>query len=112
MKSKKNSTDPQYLFQKWWLKTGLKQTQKIETKYLKQNPDYDPEDDDMTDSGCVHRMIHDGEAQGITYDASEKAFIQGFKNKELDTDCLYCELDDIVNKAYKAGKESGENNGN
>ena len=43
MMSKKRLTkpqkqsDPQHLFQKWWFKAGLKQTEKMVANYLKQN---------------------------------------------------------------------------
>ena len=105
-KKAKNKIDPQELFDSWWEKVGLKMVEKMESAYLKENPDYDPDDDDMTDGGCVHRMMHEGEAEGMTYDLSQTAFIQGYNNEEIDAGGLYCELDDVVNKAYEAGKKS------
>jgi len=104
-KKKTVAVTPKDLFQNWWGKVGSKKVEKMESKYLKENPDYDPDDDDMSDSGCVHRMMHEGEAENMTYDASEVAFIQGYNNEEINADCLYCELDDVVGEAYKAGKK-------
>lgn len=109
-KTIKQSIDPDELFQGWWTKTGSKKTQEMEKAYLKENPDYDPEDDDMTDSGCVHRMMHEGEAWNMTYDESETAFLQGYNNQKKDTGLLYCELDSIVDEAYEAGKKFRRNN--
>lgn len=97
-------SDPQHLFQKWWFKAGLKQTEKMVANYLKQNPDYDPEDYDGSDASCVHRMMHEGEAENMIYDAAEEAFIQGFNNQEFNSSSFYCELDNVVDLAYKAGK--------
>lgn len=96
---------PEVLFQDWWGKTGSKKTYKIESAYLKENPDYDPEDDDMTDSGCVHRMMHEGEAENMTYESAEIAFIQGYNKEKFDAGGLYCELDDVISDAYEAGKK-------
>lgn len=99
---------PQSLFMDWWEKTGSKKAEKMEADYLKDNPDYDPEDDDMSDGGCVHRMMHEGEAVNMTYDAAEVAFVQGYNNEKIDADCLYCELDDVVSDAYEAGKKQSK----
>jgi hypothetical protein len=108
-KPKKKATSPQELFNDWWAKVASKKVEKIESAYLKENPDYDPEDDDMSDSGCVHRMMHEGEAENISYDESQTAFIQGFNNEKFDAGYLYCELDDIVAEAYEAGKAHAQN---
>lgn len=105
-KSVKKFATPESLFQNWWQKTASKKVTKIEKDYLKENPEYDPDDDDMGDSGCVHRMMHEGEAYNMTYDCAEKSFLQGYNKEEHEPDYLYCELDDIISEAYEAGKNS------
>jgi hypothetical protein len=97
---------PETLFKDWWGKVGSKKTCKIESAYLKENPEYDPEDDDYSDGGCVHRMMHEGEAENMTYENAEVAFIQGHNKEKFDGGYLYCELDAIISEAYEAGKLS------
>jgi hypothetical protein len=103
-KASKKKITPESLFQDWWEKKASKKVEKIEKDYLKDNPDYDPEDDDMSDSGCVHRMMHEGEAYNMTYDCAEQSFMQGCKKEEHSPDYLYCELDEVISEAYEAGK--------
>lgn len=96
---------PQDLFKDWWEKVGSKKTLKIEKKWIKENEPNDPEEEEGGDHWCVNQMMHDGDAFNMTYDEAEAAFIQGCNKEELDFNGLYCELDDVVNEAYEAGKK-------
>ena len=92
------------LFDDWWDEAGADLVSAIEGEYCEQHPDYDGEGGDASDGGCVHVMMHEGEAEGMTYDIALEAFIQGYRGEELDVDGLYCELDGVVGKAFSRGK--------
>lgn len=105
-KTKKNNNDPKVLFQNWWEKKGGKLVSKMEKQYIKENPEYDPDDEDGSDGGCVHRLFHEGEAYNMTYDIAESVFLKGHNNETWEpnqSDSLYCELDTVIELAYQEG---------
>lgn len=102
-KIKSKAMNCKNLFEKWW-STASKKVEKIEKKWTKENEPNDPEEESGGDHWYVNQMMHDGEAYNMTYDSAEEAFQQGFEGQELETDRLYCELDNIVSEAYEAGK--------
>jgi hypothetical protein len=103
MAKKSKQKSPESLFQNWWQKTASKKVTKIEKAWIKKNK---PNEDDEPggDYWHVNQMMHDGEAYNMTYDIAEKSFLQGYNNEEHDSDSLYCELDEVINLAYQAGK--------
>ena len=97
-------------FDTWWDKIAIPKTDKIVTKYLKQNPEYTEEDtEDYTDSGCVHRMMHEGEAENLLWEICQDVFEKGRNNEDWEMsmgETLFCDLDNITFLAYKSGKSS------
>ena len=54
-------------------------------------------------------MMHAGDAHEMTWDIAERAFLAGHNGEKWEpdmSDSLFCDLDDVVNDAYLAGKES------
>jgi hypothetical protein len=45
----------------------------------------------------------------MTYEIAERVFLAGYKGEKWEPsmgDSLFCDLDEIINNAYLAGKES------
>lgn len=94
-------------FDDWWDKVGSKKVAEIEKAYLADNPDYDPDEDDGSDSGCVHRIMHEGEAKSMTYDIAGQVFAIGAAGESWRPNLehtLHCDLDAVIEEAYRAGK--------
>lgn len=108
MSSAKDKTGSNYeSFDDWWDKVGSAKVAEIEKTYLAENPDYDPDEDDGSDSGCAHRMMHEGEAESMTYDIAEQVFALGAAGESWKPNLehtLHCDLDAVIEEAYRAGK--------
>jgi len=95
-------------FDTWWAKIAIPKADKIVTKYLKQNPEYTEEDKEAWgDSGCVHRMMHEGEAESLLWEICQDVFEKGRNSEDWEMsmgESLFCDLDDITFLAYEAGK--------
>ena len=96
-------------FDTWWAKVAIPKADKIVTKYLKQNPEYTEEDKEAWgDSGCVHRMMHEGEAESLLWDICQDVFENGRNGENCEMrmgESLFCDLDDITFLSYEAGKD-------
>lgn len=94
-------------FQDWWQKVAQKKVTKIEKRWIKNNKPNDPEEDEGGDYFYANRMMHDGEAHNATYDIAEEVFNKGCKGEDWTMDvsyALFCELDQVIEEAYEAGK--------
>lgn len=99
-------------FQDWWDKFAQKKVSKIEKQWLKNNKPNDPDEEDGGDYWHVNQMMFDGEAHSMTYENSEEVFEKGLNGEEWEMDMsysLFCDLDDIINEAYQAGKSLNNN---
>lgn len=93
-------------FESWWTKIAEKKVSKMEKAYLKEYPDYDPEEELGGDSSYVHAMFHEGEAHNMTYDIAEEVFNKALSGEKFNLDqthSLYCELDEVITEAQQAG---------
>ena len=71
-------------------------------------PNGEDDEDEGSDGWCVNRLFHSGEAGEAAYEKAAVAFEKGMNGLdwELDIgDSFFCELDDVVAKAYEAGKK-------
>ena len=96
-------------FEKWWNKTACDKVTKIKEDWVKDNEPNDPDDDGGGDHWCVNQMMHNDDAHEMTYDIVKEVFSKGYNNQHWQMnqgDSLYCELDDIIEEAYEAGKNS------
>lgn len=97
-------------FDKWWAKVAKPKMDKYIKAYLRNNPDYTEEDaEDYSDSGCVHRLIHEGDAADVLWDTCQEVFNMGYDDEDWKMDMsqsLFCELDDIIELAYEAGAKA------
>jgi hypothetical protein len=94
-------------FQDWWKKVAQKKVAKIEKNWIKNNEPNDPDEEDEGDHFYVNQMMHNGEAQDATYDNAEEVFNKGRNGESWEMnmgDSLFCELDQIIEEAYEAGK--------
>lgn len=101
---------PEELFSEWWGKKAEKMVTKIEKAWLAcTEPNGEEDDDEGTDSWHVNQMMHDGDAHEMTYEIAERAFKMGYLGKKWEAgmeNSLFCDLDEVVDLAYLAGKES------
>ena len=106
-------------FDKWWVEIAEPRMNHFIDNYLKNNPEYTEEDTgDYTDSGCVHRLVHEGDAPDILWETCQEVYHMGYNDEPWQMDMsqsLFCELDNIIELAYEAGqrdsKQIGVNNG-
>lgn len=94
-------------FDDWWDKVAQKEVDKIERQWLKENEPNDPEEDAGGDHWHVNEMMHSGDAHEMTAEIAERVFNMGKAGEKWEynqSDSLYCELDDVICKAYEAGK--------
>lgn len=104
----KSYTTPLDLFDDWYNKVASKKVDKIEKKWLKTNKPNDPNKDEDGDYWCVNEMMFNGDAHSLTSENAEMVFIKGYNNQPWtmsQSDSLYCDLDEVIKMAYKAGKE-------
>ena len=98
-------------FDHWWGEVAQPRMNHYIDGYLNTNPDYTEEDvEDYTDSGCVHRMIHEGETNNMLWEICQEIFHKGYAGEDwvFDmSDSLFCELDDIIQLSYEAGQRCG-----
>jgi len=93
-------------FSDWWDKVGSKEVDKIEKAWLKNNEPNDDEDEGGGDHWHVNQMMHNGDAHEMTYENANNAYEKGLGGEQMDQgDSLYCELDDVIYKAYEIGKK-------
>jgi hypothetical protein len=93
-------------FSEWWDKVGSIEVNKIEKAWLKNNEPNDEEDEGGGDHWCVNEMMHNGDAHEMTYENANNAYEKGLGGEQMDQeDSLYCELDDVIYKAYEIGKK-------
>jgi hypothetical protein len=108
-KAPKKKATPEQLFSEWWEKKAVKKVNKIEKAWLDSTePNGEEDEDEGTDSWCVNQMMHNGDAHEMTYEIAERVFLAGYKGEKWEFsmgDSLFCELDQIINDAYLAGKE-------
>jgi hypothetical protein len=107
-RAKKDKATPEQLFSEWWSKKAEKMVAKIEKKWLASNEPNDEEDEPGGDDWHVNQMMHDGDAHNMTYEIAERVFLIGFNRENWEPnmgDSLFCNLNDIINDAYLAGKE-------
>lgn len=106
MARKKKATSEQ-LFAEWWKKKAEKRVLKIEKDWLKKNAPNEDEEGGG-DHWHVNQMMHDGDASGMTFEIAERVFLmgQGGEMWEMNmSDSLFCDLDQVIEDAYLAGKE-------
>jgi hypothetical protein len=106
-KTNKKAT-PEELFGEWWMKKASKKVDKIEKKWISSNEPNGDDDEPGGDDWHVNQMMHSGDAHEMTYEIAERVFMLGFKGNKWEpdmSDSLFCDLDDIINDAYLAGKE-------
>lgn len=106
MAKRKKKASPDELFREWWKKVE-KKVVKIEKAWVKRN---EPNEDDEPggDHWHVNQMMHDGEASEVTYEVAERVFMMGQSGEFWEpnpSDSLFCDLDEVVEAAYLAGKE-------
>jgi len=98
-------------FDHWWGEVAQPRMNHYIDGYLNTNPEYTEEDvEDYTDSGCVHRMIHEGETNNMLWEICQEIFHKGYAGEDwvFDmSDSLFCELDDIIQLSYEAGQRCG-----
>tara|TARA_B100002019_G_scaffold22698_1_gene17260 strand:- start:661 stop:990 length:330 start_codon:yes stop_codon:yes gene_type:complete len=98
-------------FDNWWAEIAIPRVNYYIDEYLETNPEYTEDDiQDYSDSGCVHRMIHEGEAENMLWDICQEVFEKGYNGEEWEMtmgDSLFCELDDIIHLSYEAGQRHG-----
>lgn len=108
--SRKKKATPAELFSEWWNKVAEKKVTKIEKAWLAcTEPNGENDEDEGTDSWHVNQMMHAGEAHEMTYEIAERVFMLGLEGKTWKPsvgDSLFCDLDEVVELAYLAGKES------
>lgn len=107
-KKQKKKATPEELFGEWWEKKASKKVVKIEKKWISSNEPNGEDDEPGGDDWHVNQMMHDGDAQEMTYEIAERVFMLGFKGKKWEpdmSDSLFCDLDEIIEDAYLAGKE-------
>jgi hypothetical protein len=105
--AKKKKAKPEQLFSEWWEKKAVKKVDKIEKAWLESNEPNS--DEDGGDDWYVNQMMHAGDAHELTYEIAERAFLAGYKGKRWEPgmgDSLFCDLDEVIELAYLAGKES------
>jgi len=108
-KAVRKKLTPGELFAEWWDKKGGKKVSKIEKAWIKSNEPNGEDEDGGGDHWHVNRMMHDGDAHEMTWDIAERAFLAGHNGEKWEpdmSDSLFCDLDEVVNDAYLAGKES------
>lgn len=100
---------PTELFSDWWQKVASKKVSSIESRWIKENEPNDPNEDGGGDHWCVNEMMHNGDAHEMTAEIAERVFMQGYNKEKWEltmSDGLFCELDEIIEMAYEAGKNS------
>lgn len=105
--------DPIKLFDEWYSKFASKKVEKIEKEWVKGNEPNDPNEDGGGDHWCVNEMMHNGDAHEMTAEIAEEVFLKGYNNEPwtmAQENSLYCDLDEIIEMAYPAGKEAKERN--
>lgn len=94
-------------FEEWWSKVAQVKVDKIERSWLKDNEPNDPDDDGGGDHWCVNEMMHSGDAHEMTAEIAEEIFEKGRKGEPwqmAQENSLYCELDEIIEESYEAGR--------
>lgn len=107
--AKKAVKNPQELFSDWWEKVACKKVNKIEKDWIKENEPNDPDEDGGGDHWCVNEMMHNGDAHEMTAEIAERVFVTGYNKEKWEltmSDGLFCELDEIIEMAYEAGKKA------
>lgn len=95
-------------FEQWWELHGQKKVLKMEENYIANNEPNGEDDEDEGDEWYVNKMFHEGEAEGETFEKAEEAFEKGKNGSEWIAsmeNSLFCELDEVIADAYKAGKK-------
>ena len=110
MAARKKKATPAELFSEWWNKKAEKMVAKIEKAWLSSTePNGEDDDDEGSISWYVNKMMHAGNAQEMTYEIADRVFMLGLEGKTWKPsvgDSLFCDLDEVVELAYLAGKES------
>lgn len=95
-------------FDTWWSEVAQSRMDYFIDNYLNTNPEYTEEDvEDYTDSGCVHRLVHEGETGNVLWQICQEVFEKGHNDENWEmsmSDSLFCELDDIIQLSYEAGQ--------
>ena len=108
------SSETQFMaFETWWTEIAQPRMNHFIDKYIEEFPEYTEEDtEDYTDSGCVHRLVHEGEVDNVLWDICQEVFQLGYEGTEWEmsmSDSLFCNLDDIISLSYNAGQKTGAN---
>lgn len=109
--AKKTAKNPNELFNDWYSKVASKKVDKIEKKWTKENKPNDPDEEEGGDYWYVNEMMFNGDAHENTSEIAEQVFLKGYNNEPWEMnqgDSLYCELDEVIELAYQAGKEHNE----
>lgn len=98
-------------FDAWWTQIAQPRMNHFIDKYVDEFPDYTEEDmEDYTDSGCVHRLVHEGEVENTLWEICQEVFELGYEGADWKmsmSDSLFCDLDDIIVLSYNAGQKLG-----
>lgn len=108
-KKKNVPKTPQELFNDWWNKVAEKKVSKIEKKWIKENAPNEPDEEEGGDHWHVNELMHNGDAHEMTYEIAQEIFIIGHKQEPWvmsQSDSLYCDLDEVIQMAYEAGKKT------
>lgn len=107
-RSIRKKATPEELFSEWWDKKARKRVLKIEKAWVS-STEPNGEEEGGGDDWHVNRMMHDGDAEGMTYDIALRVFLTGYRGEKWEPDMgdsLFCDLDSVIGDAYLAGKES------
>jgi len=98
-------------FDHWWVSVAQPRVNHFIDGYLDEFPDYTEEDmEDYTDSGCVHRLVHEGETENTVWEICQEVFEKGYDGVDWSmsmSDSLFCELDNVIELAFEAGQRAG-----
>ena len=99
-------------FDQWWTEVALPRANYFIDAHLEEYPDYTVDDvEDYTDFGCVHRMVHEGEVEGMLWETCQEVYQKGFYGEPWSMDMsysLFCELDEIIEQSYEAGERASK----
>lgn len=110
----KAPANPIALFDEWYSKVAQKKVDKIESQWVKDNEPNDPDEDEGGDHWHVNEMMFNGDAHEMTAGNAEPVFLKGYNGEPWtmeQSDSLYCELDEVIEMAYDAGKEAKKQHG-
>lgn len=95
-------------FDEWWSRIASKKVDKIEKSWIRKNKPNDPSEDGGGDHWHVNEMMHNGDAHEMTWEVCKEIFEKGEKGEDWSFeqyDSLYCELDDVIDESYLAGRK-------